>query len=68
MKEFVPFRLDTENQCLWCGSERIVVQPRAYAEAAELLEQALRRERHLSDEEAEAVRGELEQAREAMRS
>jgi len=47
---------------------RYARERRAYAEAAELLEQALRRATHLSDEEAEAVRGELEQAREAMRS
>jgi TolB-like protein/DNA-binding winged helix-turn-helix (wHTH) protein/Flp pilus assembly protein TadD len=30
MKSFRAFRLDTGNQCLWCGEERIAVPPKTY--------------------------------------
>ncbi len=30
MKSFRPFRLDTENQCLWRGEERVPMPPKAY--------------------------------------
>jgi DNA-binding winged helix-turn-helix (wHTH) protein/tetratricopeptide (TPR) repeat protein len=31
VKEFPPFRLDTDNQCLWRGNQRIVLTPKAFA-------------------------------------
>lgn len=31
MKEFPPFRLDTDNQCLWRGNQRVVLTPKAFA-------------------------------------
>jgi TolB-like protein/DNA-binding winged helix-turn-helix (wHTH) protein/Flp pilus assembly protein TadD len=30
MKSFQSFRLDTENQCLWRGEERVPIPPKAY--------------------------------------
>jgi len=30
MTEFQPFRLDSENQCLWRGGERITLTPKAF--------------------------------------
>src|ERR1700747_1604592 len=30
MKSFRAFRLDTANQCLWCGQERITIPPKTY--------------------------------------
>jgi DNA-binding winged helix-turn-helix (wHTH) protein len=30
MKSFRAFRLDTANQCLWRGQERVAVTPKAY--------------------------------------
>ena len=38
MKEFASFRLDTAEQCLWRGSERIVLQPRPFAVLRYLVE------------------------------
>src|ERR1700684_2464294 len=29
MKEFLAFRLDTEDQCLWRGKERVALTPKA---------------------------------------
>ncbi len=51
----------------WREAARYARERQAHAEAAELLEQALGRAKHLGDEEAEEIRRELEQAREAMR-
>ncbi|HEY1802595.1 MAG TPA: AAA family ATPase [Terriglobales bacterium] len=31
MKEFPPFRLDTDNQCLWRGNQRVALTPKAFA-------------------------------------
>src|SRR5215472_2553198 len=30
MKSFRAFRLDTANQCLWCGQERVAIPPKPY--------------------------------------
>jgi DNA-binding winged helix-turn-helix (wHTH) protein len=30
MKSFGSFRLDTANQCLWRGEERVPIAPKAY--------------------------------------
>jgi TolB-like protein len=30
MTEFAPFQLDTENQCLWRGAERVMLTPKAF--------------------------------------
>jgi DNA-binding winged helix-turn-helix (wHTH) protein len=38
VKEFATFRLDAENQCLWCGSQRIVLQPKPFAVLRYLVE------------------------------
>src|ERR1700690_1424395 len=45
MKVFLPFRIDTANQCLWrCGDagqeERILLTPKAFAVLAYLVEHA----------------------------
>jgi len=45
MKEFPPFRLDTENQCLWRrgdapGDERVMLTPKAFAVLCYLVERA----------------------------
>jgi pimeloyl-ACP methyl ester carboxylesterase/DNA-binding winged helix-turn-helix (wHTH) protein/class 3 adenylate cyclase len=37
---FPPFRLDTTNECLWRGSERIELTPKAFAVLRRLLEAA----------------------------
>ena len=31
MSDFSPFRLDSENQCLWRGSERVPITPKAFS-------------------------------------
>ncbi len=31
MKQFAPFRLDTANECLWRGAERIALKPKPFA-------------------------------------
>ncbi len=31
MKEFLPFRLDSDCQCLWRGEERIDLTPKAFS-------------------------------------
>ncbi len=31
MKQFAPFRLDTANECLWRGDERIALKPKPFA-------------------------------------
>ncbi len=40
MTEFPPFRLDSDNQCLWRGSERITITPKAFSLLAYLLDRA----------------------------
>jgi predicted ATPase len=30
VKQFASFRLDTANECLWCGDKRIALQPRPF--------------------------------------
>ena len=45
MKEFPPFRLDTENQCLWrrgnnADGERVMLTPKAFAVLRHLVEHA----------------------------
>src|SRR5271157_4888128 len=45
MKEFSPFRLDTENQCLWrrgdaLDDERVMLTPKAFAVLRYLVEHA----------------------------
>jgi len=45
MKEFPPFPLDTENQCLWRrrdapGDERVLLTPKAFAVLRYLVEHA----------------------------
>jgi TolB-like protein len=40
MKEFPPFRLDSENQCLWRGAERITLTPKAFFMLEYLVERA----------------------------
>jgi len=45
MKEFPPFRLDTQNQCLWrrgdgAGDERVMLTPKAFAVLRYLVEHA----------------------------
>ena len=45
MKEFPPFRLDTENQCLWrrgnnADDERVMLTPKAFAVLRHLVEHA----------------------------
>jgi DNA-binding winged helix-turn-helix (wHTH) protein len=40
MKEFPPFRVDLRNQCLWRGSERITLTPKAFAVLLLLVEHA----------------------------
>jgi predicted ATPase len=52
----------------WREAARYARQRQAHAEAAELLEQALGRAKHLSDEEAGEIRRELDEARQAMGS
>ena len=51
-----------------CEAARYARQRQAHAEAVELLEQALRHAEHLSDKEAQEIRRELAQAREAMKN
>jgi predicted ATPase/DNA-binding winged helix-turn-helix (wHTH) protein len=38
VKEFATFRLDTDNQCLWRGRDRIVLQPKPFAVLRYLVE------------------------------
>ncbi len=40
MTEFPPFRLDSQNQCLWRGAERIAVTPKAFFMLEYLVERA----------------------------
>src|SRR5277367_6980606 len=40
MKEFPPFRLDTEDQCLWRGKERVALTPKAFSILCYLMERA----------------------------
>lgn len=40
MKEFFPFRLDLENQCLWKGEERISLTPKAFSILTYLVDHA----------------------------
>lgn len=40
MTEFQPFRLDSENQCLWRGTERLTLTPKAYIMLKYLVERA----------------------------
>jgi DNA-binding winged helix-turn-helix (wHTH) protein len=40
MKEFFPFRLDVENQCLWKVDQRIQLTPKAFSILAYLVEHA----------------------------
>ena len=40
MKEFPPFRLDIESQCLWRGEERVALTPKAFSILCYLLERA----------------------------
>jgi TolB-like protein/Flp pilus assembly protein TadD len=40
MKEFPPFRLDTEGQCLWRGKERVALKPKAFSILCYLMERA----------------------------
>jgi predicted ATPase/DNA-binding winged helix-turn-helix (wHTH) protein len=38
LKQFAPFRLDTANECLWRGEERIALQPKPFAVLRYLVE------------------------------
>jgi TolB-like protein len=38
--EFQPFRLDSENQCLWRGAERLTLTPKAFVMLEYLVERA----------------------------
>jgi DNA-binding winged helix-turn-helix (wHTH) protein len=40
MIEFQPFRLDSENQCLWRGADRIALTPKAFFLLQYLVERA----------------------------
>ena len=40
MTEFPPFRLDSQNQCLWRGAERITLTPKAFFLLEYLVERA----------------------------
>jgi len=40
MKEFPPFRLDDEGQCLWRGQERVTVTPKAFSILCYMVERA----------------------------
>ena len=40
MKEFTPFRVDTDNECLWRNNERIQLTPKTFALLAYLLERS----------------------------
>jgi len=40
MKQFRPFRLDIANECLWRGSERILLTPKAFSLLSCLVERA----------------------------
>jgi DNA-binding winged helix-turn-helix (wHTH) protein len=40
VKEFPPFRLDTVNQCLWRGEERVALTPKAFSILNFLVERA----------------------------
>jgi TolB-like protein len=40
MKEFPPFRLDAEEQCLWQGKERVTLTPKAFSVLSYLVERA----------------------------
>jgi DNA-binding winged helix-turn-helix (wHTH) protein len=46
MTEFQPFRLDSENQCLWRDTERITLTPKAFFLLQFLVERAGRRVTH----------------------
>ncbi|HEY6341628.1 MAG TPA: winged helix-turn-helix domain-containing protein [Bryobacteraceae bacterium] len=40
MKEFPPFRLDTVNQCLWRGDQRVPLRPKGFSVLQYLVEHA----------------------------
>ena len=42
MKSFRAFRLDTANQCLWCGQERVAIPPKPYDILRYLVENPVR--------------------------